>query len=104
MFNSHVVIGNTSFNKLLGVDRTSLNLFKYSGQRIWVKEGEDFRILSMPSAYETGLNFSRWVYKYQQGYILVTSFSAQDASSIQLDIETVNLSDALEVIITNQKW
>ncbi|MGR5063535.1 GH36-type glycosyl hydrolase domain-containing protein [Photobacterium sp. DNB22_13_2] len=102
VFNSHVVIGNTSFNKLLGVDRTSLNLFKYSGQRIWIKEGEDFRILSMPSAYETGLNFSRWVYKYQQGYIVVTSFSAQESSSIQLDIETVNLSDALEVIVTNQ--
>lgn len=102
VFNSHVVIGNTSFNKLLGVDRTSLNLFKYSGQRIWVKEGEEFRILSMPSAFETGVNFSRWFYKYGTGFITVTSFSAQDSAAIQLDIETSNLSDDLEVIVSNQ--
>ncbi|MGL6260953.1 GH36-type glycosyl hydrolase domain-containing protein [Vibrio sp. WXL210] len=102
VFNSHVVLGNTSFNKLLGVDRTSLNLFKFSGQRIWVKQGEEFQILSMPSAYETGVNFSRWVYKYLDGYIVVTSFSALDYPTVQLDIETIGLDDALEVIVTNQ--
>ncbi|MGF1701946.1 cellobiose phosphorylase [Photobacterium makurazakiensis] len=102
VFNSHVVIGNTSFNKLLGVDRTSLNLFKFSGQRIWIKEGEEHRILTMPSAYEAGLNFSRWVYKYQQGFIVITSFSAQDSTAIQMDIETVNLPEALDIIVTNQ--
>ena len=102
VFNSHVVIGNTSFNKLLGVDRTALNLFKYSGQRIWVKEGDTYRILTMPSAYETGLNFSRWIYKYQQGYIFVTSFSSNESPSIQLDIETIDLKKSLDVVVTNQ--
>ncbi|WP_413111711.1 GH36-type glycosyl hydrolase domain-containing protein [Thaumasiovibrio sp. DFM-14] len=101
VFNSHVVVGNTSFNKLLGVDRTSLNLFRFSGQRIWVKEGEAYRVLTMPSAFETGLNFSRWYYKYQNGMIKVTSFSSNDVATIQLDIETVNLP-TLDVVVTNQ--
>jgi cellobiose phosphorylase len=102
VFNSHIVLGNTSFNKLLGVERTSLNMFKFSGQRIWVKEGEEYRILTMPSAYEIGLNFSRWLYKYQGGYIIVTSFSSQEQTAVQLDIETQGLSDALDIVITNQ--
>ncbi|WP_087019613.1 GH36-type glycosyl hydrolase domain-containing protein [Thaumasiovibrio subtropicus] len=101
VFNSHVVVGNTSFNKLLGVDRTSLNLFRFSGQRIWVKEGDDFRVLTMPSAFETGLNFSRWFYKYNGGMIKVTSFSANDVATVQLDIETENLP-TLDVVVTNQ--
>ncbi|MGF1758224.1 cellobiose phosphorylase [Photobacterium sagamiensis] len=102
VFNSHIVVGNTSFNKLLGVERTSLNLFKFSGQRIWIKDGDEYRNLTMPSAYEVGANYSRWIYKYKQGYIQVTSFSAQNTPSIQTDIELLNLEQSLEVIITNQ--
>ena len=102
VFNSHIVLGNTSFNKLLGVERTSLNMFKFSGQRVWVKEGEEYRILTMPSAYEIGLNFSRWIYKYQGGYIIITSFSSQEQIAVQLDVETQGLSGALDILITNQ--
>ncbi|SBT11299.1 GH36-type glycosyl hydrolase domain-containing protein [Vibrio celticus] len=102
VFNSHIVLGNTSFNKLLGVERTSLNMFKFSGQRIWIKEGCEHRLLTMPSAFEVGLNFSRWIYKYQSGYIIVTSFSSQEQTAVQLDVETQGLSEALEITITNQ--
>ena len=102
VFNSHVVLGNTSFNKLIGVDRTSLNLFKFSGQRIWVQDGGEYRVLAMPSAYEAGANFSRWIYKYKQGYIQVTSFSAQNMPTIQMDIELLNLDQALEVSVASQ--
>lgn len=102
VFNSHVVLGNTSFNKLIGVDRTSLNLFKFSGQRIWVRDGEEYRILTMPSAYETGANFSRWIYKYKEGFILINVFSAQNTPSIQLEIELVDLAEPVELSITNQ--
>ncbi|MCG7585552.1 GH36-type glycosyl hydrolase domain-containing protein [Photobacterium sp. OFAV2-7] len=102
VFNSHVVLGNTSFNKLIGVDRTSLNLYKFSGQRIWVLDNGEYRVLTMPSAYESSANFSRWIYKYQQGYIQVTSFSAQNAPTIQLDIELINLDQPLEISVTSQ--
>lgn len=102
VFNSHVVLGNTSFNKLLGVDRTSLNLFKSSGQRIWVKDGEIWQLLTMPSAYEVGVNHSLWIYKHQNGYIQIRSFSAQSSPVIQLDITTEGYDYPLEVMVTHQ--
>ena len=101
VFNSHIVLGNTSFNKMMGVDRTFLNLFKSSGQRIWVKENGEYRVLTMPSAFETGANFSRWVYKHNGGFIIVRSFSATDATTVQMEVETKGL-ESLEILISNQ--
>ena len=102
VFNSHVVLGNTSFNKLMGVDRTNLNLFKSSGQRVWIREGENWHLLTMPSAYETGVNHSFWIYKYQGGFIQIRSFSAQSSPAIQLNIEVEGYDRPLELMITNQ--
>ena len=102
VFNSHIVLGNTSFNKLLGVERSSLNLFKSSGQRIWVKEGDSYSLLTMPSAYENGINHSLWVYRYRGGYIQVRSFSAQSRPALQMDIEVSGYDAPLEIMVTNQ--
>ena len=101
VFNSHVVLGNTSFNKMMGVDRTFLNLFKFSGQRIWVRENGEYRVLTMPSAFETGANFSRWVYKHNGGFIIVRSFSATGSTTVQMEVETRGL-ESLEILISNQ--
>ncbi|MET4696800.1 GH36-type glycosyl hydrolase domain-containing protein [Endozoicomonas lisbonensis] len=101
VFNSHVVLGNTSFNKMMGVDRTFLNLFKSSGQRIWVRENGEYRVLTMPSAFETGANFSRWVYKHNGGFIIVRSFSATESTTVQMEVETKGL-EPLDILISNQ--
>jgi len=37
VFGSQLTIGNTSFNKLLGICRDPLNVLKASGQRIFVR-------------------------------------------------------------------
>jgi len=37
VFGSQLTIGNTSFNKLLGICRNPLNVLKASGQRIFVR-------------------------------------------------------------------
>ncbi|MDR9831642.1 cellobiose phosphorylase [Vibrio sp. FNV 38] len=102
IFNSQLTLGNTSFNKLLGVNRNSLNQFKHSGQRIWVKEHGKYNVLAMPSAFEVGLNFSRWVYKYQQGFIIVSSFSSAVCPAIQTEILTQGLEDSLDIAVSHQ--
>ena len=102
VFNSHLVLGNTSFNKLLGVDRTFLNPFKSTGQRIWVKVEGEYKVLTMPSAFEAGANFSRWVYKINGGYLQVRCFSACESTAVQMDIETINISETLDIKISNQ--
>ncbi|RJX71960.1 cellobiose phosphorylase [Vibrio sinensis] len=102
VFNSQLTLGNTSFNKLLGVCRNPLNQFTHGGQRIWVKQGDEYRPLGMPSAYEVGTNYSRWIYKYLNGYIEVRSFASSEEPIIQLDITTRNLDQVLEIAVSHQ--
>ncbi|MEZ8272328.1 cellobiose phosphorylase [Vibrio splendidus] len=102
VFNSQLTLGNTSFNKLLGVCRNPLNHFSNGGQRIWIKQGETYHALGMPSAYEVGTNYSRWVYKYLNGVIDVRSFAAAGTPIIQLEIETRGLDAALDIAVSHQ--
>ncbi|WP_197708685.1 GH36-type glycosyl hydrolase domain-containing protein [Vibrio tapetis] len=102
VFNSQLTLGNTSFNKLLGVTRNALNQFTNSGQRIHIREDGVLKTLAMPSAYEVGTNYSRWVYKYRGGYLDIRSFSSVDHPMIQLDIELVGLDTALDLEISHQ--
>jgi len=62
LFNSHVVLGNTSFNKFLGDSRNPLNVQKISGQRIYLKIHGKYFILGLPSYYEMGATITKWVY------------------------------------------
>ncbi len=54
IFNSQVVLGNTTMNKLMSNSRNSLNVMKRSGQRIYLLVDEEWRLLTMPSAFEMG--------------------------------------------------
>lgn len=102
VFNSHLTLGNTSFNKLLGTNRNFLNIFKSSGQRIQVKLNGEYRLLAMPSAYEVGVNFSRWVYQLPEGLIQIYAFASHNEPVIQLDIETQGFAEPIEVIVSHQ--
>nr|WP_314263111.1 cellobiose phosphorylase [uncultured Moellerella sp.] len=102
IFNSHLTLGNTSFNKLLGTNRNFLNIFKSSGQRIQIKLNGEYRLLAMPSAYEVGVNFSRWVYQLPEGLIQIYSFASQSEPVVQLDIELQGFTDPVEMIISHQ--
>ena len=88
VFHSHMTMGNTSFNKIWSLMRTPLNLFKSTGQRIFVKDGDRHQLLGMPSCYEIDLNACRWVYKTDQGTIIIKSWmSVRDAAAC-LSIES----------------
>lgn len=63
VFSSQTVLGNTSFNKMNSVCRNGLNVQKTTGQRVMVRRGGEYKLLTMPSLYETGMNYSRWLYK-----------------------------------------
>jgi len=101
VFNSQVTVGNTSFHKLLSTTRGLLNFFKNSGQRIFLKLGETFHLLTMPAVYELGVNFSRWYYKTDKDMIVVTAYSAADRSDVVLELSSKN-NTKYEYIITNQ--
>ncbi|QVK18409.1 cellobiose phosphorylase [Mycoplasmatota bacterium] len=98
IFNSQIVCGNTSFNKMISNARNALNLLKTSGQRIYVKLNGCYQILNMPSAYEMGLNYTKWYYKLSNEMIIVTVYTNFNGQTIVMDIESTNQHDFM---ITN---
>ena len=88
VFHSHLSIGNTSFNKLLSITRTSFNIFKTSGLRILIKRNATYHLLGMPSCYEIGLHACRWRYKTDQGWIVVNAWVSPEDTAAFLSIES----------------
>ncbi|MEI5992177.1 hypothetical protein A5881_003733 [Enterococcus termitis] len=89
LFNSQIVLGNTSMNKLMSNSRNSLNILKQSGQRIYIKEGGNWRILTMPSAFEMGLNNATWYYKLEDDIIIVKTFTLCDTREVRTEVTSL---------------
>lgn len=100
VFNSQIVYGNTSFNKLLSNQRNPLNLRRISGERIFIKLDDKYQLLSMPSLYEMGLNFARWIYKINDDYLIIENIMALNDSKCSLFIKS-KLNRSYDFIITN---
>jgi cellobiose phosphorylase len=100
VFNSHITIGNTNFNKLLTVSRNPLNVLKSSGQRIFVKTANGYELLGMPSAFEMGTTCARWIYKGQEATIIVRTWTSPYDPACFLEIG-VEGKEELEFLISN---
>lgn len=100
IFNSQLTIGNTSFNKLLSVSRNHLNVLKACGQRIFVKMENGYELLGLPSAYEVGINHSKWIYKGEKETIVVKVWSSMDDPACFLEIESENYEREF-IIVSN---
>ncbi len=90
LFNSQIVLGNTSMNKLMSNSRNSLNIMKQSGQRIYLKSGKQWRILTMPSAFEMGLNSATWYYKLENDILIVRTFTLCGTKEIRTEVTSQN--------------
>jgi cellobiose phosphorylase len=101
IFNSQVVVGNTSFNKLLTNARNALNVMKTSGQRIYVEVEGIFRLLTMPSLYEMGFNYARWYYKMPEDTLVITSYTTVDTPEVYLQV-TSERGTLYRYLVTNQ--
>ncbi|WP_059172408.1 cellobiose phosphorylase [Bacillus sp. FJAT-27445] len=101
MFNAQVVVGNTSFNKMMTNARNALNVFKTSGQRIYVELGGKYRLLTMPSLFEIGFNYARWHYKFAEDTIIVTNFTAVDTPELVLSARSKS-GKQYRYLVTNQ--
>ena len=80
LFNSQLVVGNTSFNKMLTNQRNHLNVMKTSGQRIYIEIDGSYRLLAMPSMFEIGFNYARWYYKIADDTIIITNLHSRGFS------------------------
>ncbi|RXZ83636.1 cellobiose phosphorylase [Paenibacillaceae bacterium] len=85
IFHSQITLGNTSFNKLITNARSALNVLKTSGQRIYIEKAGKYRLLTMPSLYEIGFNYTRWHYKLADDTIIVTAWTSADSPELALE-------------------
>lgn len=101
VFNSQLVVGNTSLNKMLSQTRGTLNIQKNSGQRIYIRVNEKYRILTLPAVYEIGQNYCKWYYKIDKDILIVTAYAAANDPDIILEVES-ETGESYEMLITNQ--
>lgn len=101
LFNGQTVAGNTSFHKFLSTPRGLLNVLKNCGQRIYIKLDGKYRMLTLPAAYEMGMNYSRWYYVLPGDTLIITSFSVAEQMDIVLEVNSL-CNKNYDFIITNQ--
>ncbi|MDQ7825179.1 MAG: hypothetical protein RDV48_20425 [Candidatus Eremiobacteraeota bacterium] len=89
VFNSHVTQGNTNFNVLLSICATQFNQVREAGQRIFVEAGGKKYLLGIPSAFEMGVNFCRWIYKHGGGMFEVRTWTSKDAPRVNLSFRVL---------------
>jgi 1,2-beta-oligoglucan phosphorylase len=71
VFASHISYGNTSFNQCVGNVRSTWNLLKSGGIRIFADNGSGWKLLGLPSAFEMSFNSARWLYLNNENLIEV---------------------------------
>lgn len=100
IFMSHITIGNTSMNKFLSLSRNPLNVLKASGQRIFVRRGDSYELLGLPSAFEVGPTSARWIYQNEHATIVVRSWTDPDEPACFIEIE-VESQQPLEFLVSH---
>lgn len=101
VFASHIVLGNTNIQKLNNDLRNPLNLQKISGLRIYIKKDDAYHLLGVPSLYEMGLNYTRWIYVLEHDEITVTAFVGLNAFAQEITISSKQ-GHPYDIVITNQ--
>lgn len=101
LFHAQTAIGNTDSNRLLSANRGLLNIQKYTGQRLWVKLGDTYQVLTLPAAYEAALNYSRWYYKIQEDMVIVDAVALAHTPRMMLNVRSVS-GKTYEFLITSQ--
>ncbi|MBW4080896.1 cellobiose phosphorylase [Paenibacillus sp. S150] len=101
IFNSQVLVGNTNFNKMMSNARSALNVYKTSGQRIYVHTEGQYHLLTMPSLFEIGFNYVRWLYKTATDTLVITNYTTMDEPEVRLHVRSAK-GTAYRFLITNQ--
>ena len=102
LFNSLISIGNTSFSRVISGTRNPLNVFKSSGQRVFVKIDGEYRLLGLPSAFEIGKNYCNWFYKDGDILIEVTSWTGTESPACYLEIKNSGSKTKMEFMISHE--
>ncbi|SDD45151.1 Cellobiose phosphorylase [Sanguibacter gelidistatuariae] len=107
VFASHVVVGNTTSNRFVSVQRNHLNLLRSSGVRALVRAGDRWQLLGVPSALLLDLGGVRWVYATEHGRIEVRTTASHDGRAIEVRIDSERPLDVIltaDIELGEQSW
>ena len=83
VFGAQLTLGNTSFHRLFSVSRDPYNITRGSGLRMLMETRGGWRLLSVPSAFEMGLNDCRWIYSFRERTVRVSATVSGDEPAVQ---------------------
>lgn len=83
VFGAQLTIGNTSFHRLFSISRDPYNITRGSGLRMLAELQGEWRLLTVPSAFEMGLTQCRWIYRCSSRTISVTATVSAAEAAVQ---------------------
>ena len=85
VFASHICLGNTTFNKLIGVSRDPLNIAGTDGLRlaVWDRDQEWWEPLGVASVLDMGVDDCIWVYQLGDATRITVTATAEHGSTDQ---------------------
>lgn len=100
IFNAHTTSGNTNFNVLHSIYSNQFGLASPTGQRVFVKKGKNWQLLGLPSAFEMGFNFCRWIYKSEDHLIEVVTWTSATAHQVNFQLRLLS-GEPVDLRVTN---
>jgi cellobiose phosphorylase len=87
VFHSMLTAGHVSINRFLSTTHTYLSLFRSHGQRVFVQTNGEWKLLTVPSAFEISPDACRWIYRHEAGEIQIRAEARHDPQEVTLTIE-----------------
>ncbi|NTW26303.1 MAG: hypothetical protein HGA37_16505, partial [Lentimicrobium sp.] len=100
VFNSHLTQGNTNFNIFLSICSSQFNHTPETGQRIFVEIDGQLYLLGVPSAFETGLNHCRWIYKHANHCFQIRTWTSKTSPRVNMDFRVLE-GEHVRLIVTH---
>ena len=100
VFNGLLSSGHCSFHRLLSFPRESCGLISSIGQRVWIRSGDAWQLLGVPSCFEMSLMQTRWIYRLADRTIEVI-VSTDAAKSLARTTVAVITGAPAEFLITH---
>ncbi len=89
VFHSMLTQGHVSINRLLSTVHSYLGLFRSHGQRVFVRLGDAWQLLDVPSAFEMTPEACRWIYRHADGLLEVSVRASHDPQELSLSLQVL---------------
>src|SRR5690606_22368907 len=67
----------------------------------YIKENNTYKLLGIPSIYEMGSNYAKWIYQFEDDILTIKTFVHLNQFGQRLEIDSIN-NKKYDFILTNQ--